>query len=174
MGSPHWESSDHRRHFRFKASSQFKTNAFESMAWGSPFAMVCMTFLECYRTEFYHPKFNRHYGSEVDNRCERALIVCQGYFSKYKPMTSGNELCVIDQGRGCCTMIAMLVPERFMECVVWRGVKLDFGMTILRVMQAMDKFERAIELGGQTFAMSMELHYAHEEVATNEHVWPPL
>ena len=68
----------------------------------------------------------------------------------------------------------MLVPERFMEFVVWRGVKLDFGMTILRVTQKMDKYERAIELGGQTFAMSMELHYAREEVVTNEHVWPPL
>eukprot|EP00959_Pyramimonas_sp_CCMP1952_P114718 2398226-Pyramimonas_sp.AAC.1 len=79
--------------------------------------MVCMTFLECYKTEFYHPKWNTNYGKDVDTRCERALIVCEGYFRTYRPMTPGTELHEIDQCRNCGILIAMLVPERFMECV---------------------------------------------------------
>eukprot|EP00959_Pyramimonas_sp_CCMP1952_P380541 7972566-Pyramimonas_sp.AAC.1 len=60
-------------------------------------------------------------------------------------------------------MVAMLVPSRFRSCVAWMGDAIDVGLTMLNVISNLEESEIAIELGGQTFAMSKEIVLAHVE-----------
>ena len=71
------------------------------------------------------------------------------------------------------TMIALLVPERFMNCIIQRGVKIDVGMTFLRCLQNLSENERAIELGGQTYCLSMEMVLAEAELLQEMAASPP-
>ena len=61
-------------------------------------------------------------------------------------------------------MIAILVPARFKDLITSHdGVKIDVGTTMLKIYRQLGlQDEYAIELGGQTFSLSMELHLAKE------------
>ena len=170
-GSPHWGRPDDRGAFPFQDSQTFKTNAWESMSWNSPNGVVAMTFPQVYGVEFYHPAYNKFAYRDDDNRCERILTVAKGYFREYTPMVSGSELQEIHGGD---TMVSFLIPERFMHCITWRGARLDFGMTCLNCLNVLEDNEFAIELGGQTFALSMEICRAKQERDTIASSWPPV
>ena len=170
-GSPHWSRPADRGTFPFKDSQTFKTNAWESLSWNSPNGVVAMTFPVAFGVEFYHPAYNKHAYKDVDNRCERILTVAKGYFREYTPMVSGSELHEIHGGD---TMVSFLIPERFMHCITWRGARLDFGMTCLHCLDVLEDNEFAIELGGQTFALSMEIVRAKQERDTIASSWPPV
>ena len=170
-GSPHWGRPADRGAFPFQDSQTFKTNAWESMSWNSPNGVVAMTFPVAYGVEFYHPAYNKFAYRDADNRCERILIVAKGYFREYTPMVSGSEL---HETHGGDTMVSFLIPERFMHCITWRGARLDFGMTCLNCLNVLEDNEFAIELGGQTFALSMEIFRAKQERDTIASSWPPV
>ena len=78
-------------------------------------------------------------------------------------MSSGSELSPINEPGKVNTMIALLVPERFMNCMSWCGAKLDVGMSFLKCLKSLGENECAIELGGQTYSLSMEMVYAQAE-----------
>ena len=162
-GSPHWDGSEEQGAFRFRSSDGFKSGAFESLSWHAPTGVVAMSFLERHMVEFYSPKYNSRHGKYEDNRSERVLIVAQGHFRAYRPMVSGPKLRQISESGNQKTMIALLVPERFMGCIKWVGPRVDVGVSFLHVLEHMDMSERAVEVGGQTYAMSVEIHLAKEE-----------
>jgi len=171
-GSPHWADTRDRYNFQFKSSQEFKTSAFESMSWNAPTGVVAMSFPEVYGVEFWHPVYKKRC-READTRVEGVLLVAQGYWRQYLPMSSGNELQQIHEGSDTRTMIAMLVPMRFMPCLKWKGAKIDVGATFLSIMRTIDRTEKVLELGGQTFAMSMEIHYARLEECGDDNSMPP-
>ena len=61
------------------------------------------------------------------------------------------------------TFVAMLVPTRFRECLHYKDDKIDVGNTFLAVLGKLSPLERAIEVGGQTFSLSYEVHLAKIE-----------
>ena len=69
-------------------------------------------------------------------------------------------------------MVALAVPTRFRHLVAHRGDDIDVGRTMLRVLENIDKDEWAIELGGQSYALSHEVHLAREEETTLASAWP--
>ena len=66
-------------------------------------------------------------------------------------------------------MISILVPARFKDLITYHdGVKIDVGTTMLKIYRQLGlQNEYAIELGGQTFSLSMELHLAKEAQLNN-------
>ena len=164
-GSPHWSEVKDRSRFRFRCTADFKTNAFGSMSWHSPSAFVLMTFPEKYGVEFYQPKYNEYYASmRKDPRIDRCLFVTEGAFRQYKPLASGSQYYEICK-QGKRIMVAMLVPQRFMPCVHWRDEKIDVGRTLLSVLNRLSPHaEIAMELGGQSFSLSMEIILAMDSM----------
>ena len=61
-------------------------------------------------------------------------------------------------------MVAMLVPSRFSDCLHFHGPALDLGITLLQVIRRFEAGEFAVELGGHTFALSMELVHTLPEL----------
>ena len=174
-GAPHWagNGNDHYYSWPWQNSKTFKTCAWESMAWNSPNGLVAMTFPACYAVEFWNPKYNQKHAEGVEDiRSERLLVVGPAYLRQYTPLSSGSELCPINRSR-VETMIALLVPERFMNCIIKRGVKIDVGMTFLRCLQNLTENERAIELGGQTYCLSVEMVLAEDELTEEMAASPP-
>ena len=61
-------------------------------------------------------------------------------------------------------MVAMLVPSRFADCLHVHGPTLDLGITLLQVIRRLQADEFAVELGGHTFPLSMELVHTLREL----------
>ena len=62
-------------------------------------------------------------------------------------------------------MVAMLVPQKLSQCVVWRGHQVDVGMTLIHIMNNLQDQERALDLGGQQYGLSYEMHLAWQELS---------
>eukprot|EP00959_Pyramimonas_sp_CCMP1952_P152108 3182378-Pyramimonas_sp.AAC.2 len=163
-GSPHWgETKNDEMTQRWRDSAQFKTNAWESMSWLAGSACIMMTFHECYKVEFWSPNYHQGYSKGgPDTREKRQLVVAPAYFRNYTPIGSGNEYS--EMHSKLQVMIALLVPARFKDLITYYdGIHVDVGMTMLRIYRQLhSRDEYALELGGQTFALSMELHLARE------------
>ena len=162
-GSPHWGTVRDRTTEAWKTSSEFKNNAFESMSWGAPRAMIAMTFNADYQVEMWSPLYRRD-ASKPDTRELRALLVAPMYSRRYAPLASGPHYKHIrTEGE---TMVALLVPGRFRKFVTYRDddVHIDIGKTLLRTLQFIQQTDQvAIELGGQSFSLGFELHLAKQE-----------
>lgn len=159
-GSPHWSHEPDDMTLHFKTSSEVKTNAVESLAWLAKNAFILITFGCEYQVEFWQPRFKK---SESDGfRSQRSLLVTEGFFRSYRPMASGVLLQRLHPD-GSTIMVGMLVPERFRQCVKWRNGQCDVGGTMLTVIQTMGPAERAVEIGGQTFGLSHEIHVTNME-----------
>ena len=161
-GSPHWGGDDCSPD-GMTNSSQFKTNAFESMSWLSPQALVLMTFHQQYKVEFWNPGFNSPgFNNGSDNRDPSRQLICSPtFFRKYRPTASGTQhhyLCEVDR-----VMVGLLVPSRFRHLVVYRDHELDVGMTMLNTLEHLAEGEYAMELGGQSFELGLEIHLARQE-----------
>ena len=91
-------------------------------------------------------------------------MIAPAYFRRYVPIGSGREYSEFNSR--VQVMIAILVPARFKDSIAYRdGIQIDAGMTMLMIYQQLHvQDEYALELGGQTYALSMEIHYAREEV----------
>ena len=76
-------------------------------------------------------------------------------------MGPGPERRQLSEGKP--TYVAMLVPGRFLHCVCYAGEKIDLGKTLVAVLNSLRPSERAVELGGQTFNLSYEIHLAKVE-----------
>lgn len=166
-GSPDWSRHCIPRYFDHNpipdttASDEFKTNAWESMRWLSRDSFNCITFSPKDKVEFYPPQWKRQDEIE-DFPTGRQLIVGEGYFRRYVPLMSGGQRHPISLKREP-TFVAMLVPTRFRECLHYTQERLDFGKTLLAVLNKLAPEERAIELGGQTFSLTYEIHLAKME-----------
>ena len=157
-GSPHWADSDAEQNHGCShrtTNDEFKTNAFESMAWLAPDAAVMMTFSSAYKLEFYHPLWKKPqilFGS-------RQLIVAEAHSRKYHPVASGAMLQPVRPNTSL--MVAMLIPARLRTRVVYVDSitvsKVDIGATLSNIVEALLPQEKAIELGGQTFSLSCEI-----------------
>ena len=133
-----------------------------------------MTFPACYGVEFWNPQYNQKHGEGVvDYRSERIFVVAPAHLRRYTPMSSGSELSPINEPGRVNTMIALLVPERFMNSIIKRGVTIDVGMSFLRCLQNLTENERAIELGGQTYCLSVEMVLAEAELTEEMAASPP-
>ena len=60
-------------------------------------------------------------------------------------------------------MVGLLVPSRFRHLVVYRDHELDVGMTMLNTLEHLAEGEYAMELGGQSFELGLEIHLARQE-----------
>ena len=163
-GSPHWGETADQNTRGFKDSAQFKTNAWESMAWLAGSACVLMTFHECYKVEFWGPTYTKP--KETDTRAVRELRVMPGYFRQYSPLMSGpvyNRVCDLADKR---VMVALLIPKECQDLVTKHSDgRCDVGMTMLKIYQQMEHSGKcAMELGGQSYCLSMEIHLAYEEL----------
>lgn len=159
-GSPHPNSSSSVSdwHGASCVSSEYKTQAFESMAWLCPSGVVAMPFPRKYQVEFYQPMHD-------ENSQNRVLIVAKMYSRKYVPMSSGAGLrwSVPDVTKED-VMIAMLVPPRLMRHVVWMEEgAVDFGKTVLNFLSALPTNEFGAALGVYDCSLEMELVLALEE-----------
>ena len=166
-GSPDWSHNRMPRYFdhdtipHTTTSDVFKTNAWESMRWLSRDCFNCITFSPKDKVEFYPPQWKRQDERE-DFPTGRQLIVGEGYFRQYVPLMSGGQRHPISLP-GEPILVAMLVPTRFRECLHYTQERLDFGKTCLAVLNTLAPTERAIELGGQTFSLTFEIHLAKVE-----------
>ena len=166
-GSPDWSHNCIPRYFdhdpipHTTASDDFKTNAWESMRWLSRDCFNCITFSPKDKVEFYPPQWKRQDCGE-DFPTGRQLIVGEGYFRQYVPLMSGGLRHPVSWKREP-TFVAMLVPTRFRECLHYTQERLDFGKTCLAVLNKLAPTEVAIELGGQTFSLTFEIHLAKME-----------
>ena len=161
-GSPHWSDNADHDTLGMPTSDVFKTNAWESMRWISRNSLNCITFGEKYKVEFWPPQWKEK-GEKESLPKGRQLIVDEGYFRAYEPMASGGALEPL-QHAGQPTYVAMLVPQRFRECLCYTGDQtIDFGRTCLAVLNKLAPMERAVELGGQTYSLSFEIHLAKLE-----------
>ena len=166
-GSPDWSRNRMPRYFdhdtipHTTTSDVFKTNAWESMRWLSRDCFNCITFSPKDKVEFYPPQWKRQDEGE-DFPTGRQLIVGEGYFRQYVPLMSGGLRHPVSWKREP-TFVAMLVPTRFRECLHYTEERLDFGKTCLAVLNKLAPAEVAIELGGQTFSLTFEIHLAKME-----------
>ena len=128
------------------------------MSWLSPQALVVMTFHQKYKVEFWNPGFNN---GSYNRDPSRQLICSRTFFRKYRPTASGTQhhyLSEVDR-----VMVGLLVPSRFRHLVVYRDHKLDVGMTMLNTLEHLAESEYAMELGGQSFELGLEIHLARQE-----------
>ena len=166
-GSPDWSHNRMPRYFdhdtipHTTTSDVFKTNAWESMRWLSRDCFNCITFSPKDKVEFSPPQWTRQDCRE-DFPTGRQLIVGEGYFRQYVPLMSGGLRHPVSWKREP-TFVAMLVPTRFRECLHYTQERLDFGKTCLAVLNKLAPTEVAIELGGQTFSLTFEIHLAKME-----------
>ena len=126
--------------------------------------MVAMTFDRSFKVELWNPCYNSYLNktpSVPDTRMSRQLVCSQAFFRKYTPLRSGDSKVQLHDPVG--TMVALLVPTRFRPALTYIGDRLDVGMTLLRTMEMCAPDEFTMELGGQTFALSYEIHLAKME-----------
>ena len=77
-GSPNWHGNNtERKHAEgLGNSSEFKTNAFESMGWLSGSAFTAMTFSSRYGVQFYHPLYNKSgLGQRIEQCGDELLLI---------------------------------------------------------------------------------------------------
>ena len=152
-GSPHPNpsSNDGVWHGSQAVASGYKTNAFESMAWLCPQGVVAMTFPSKYNVEFYQPCAN----PTAANR----ILICGRMLSReYVPMASSDGLrYVIPDATKDDTMLAMLLPPRFLSCLVMEEGSVDFSATVHKILQALTEDEFACALGVYDCSLEMEL-----------------
>ena len=163
-GSPHWGSLHVEECTKgWKDSNQFKTNAFESMSWLAGQAIVAMVYPCCYRVELWSPNF-RLKPKEPETRIARQLIVDRAYARQYVPLASGDSYAPMAKGDGGIN-VALLVPHKYLSLVTYRENSVDIGMTFYKALRACQQEQQlAIELGGQTFSLSYEIHLAKMEL----------
>ena len=163
-GSPHWGTTAQETFTQgWKDSNQFKTNAFESMSWLAGQAIVAMTYTSNYKVEFWSPNY-RQDDAGPETRVARRLIVDEAYTRQYVPLASGDSWSPIFPA-GTTINIALLVPHRLLHLVTYVENKIDVGMTFYRALRAcQDADYFAIELGGQTYSLSNEIHLARQEL----------
>eukprot|EP00959_Pyramimonas_sp_CCMP1952_P003238 67158-Pyramimonas_sp.AAC.1 len=88
------------------------------------------------------------------------------YCRAYRPLASGDsysELAGEDD-----IMIAMLVPERFRDALTFRQHRLDVGVTMMKTLKLLGDKEFAIELGGQSYSLSHEMHLGNQAMRLEE------
>ena len=160
-GSPHPNpsSSVACSHGSRCGSSDYKTQAFESMAWlcaGS----VIMVFGDKYDVEFYQPQHNQF----DDKPQNRFLLSGRMYSREYVSMASGNGMRFavpdVDQD---CLMVAMLVTPEHMKRIVYHNDAIDFGATCLAILNHMADHERAVALGTYDASLEREIYLASRE-----------
>ena len=171
-GSPYWNekaSPNHgMRRTQGAESFTFKTNSFESMKWLAPRAMIVMTFKDCNQVEFWPPhakKQRRGYAPEATpgptRMSRRQLIVDEMYSRGYAPEQSGGSGLLVQEGNA--TLAAMLVPSWARQHISYKDDKIDLGLTMYKVLQALRDNQAAVEIGGATFSLSNEMRLAREE-----------
>lgn len=159
-GSPHPNPSacTGQYHGSHDTGADYKTQAFESMAWLAPEAFIAMPFPEKYRVEFYQPL---HHKSAV----ARTLVVTRIHVQQYVPMCSSNgyrySIYGVDKDS---IMVAMLVPPRYLSCLSFKEGALDLGMTILNVLLVMPADERGVALGCYDLSCEMEIYLAWQRM----------
>lgn len=152
-GSPHPNpsSNDGAWHGSMAVSSDYKTNAFESMAWLCPEGVIAMTFPSKYNVEFYQPC--------ADPTARDRLLICGKMIAEtYLPMASSDGLrYVIPDASKDDTMLAMLMPPRFVACLVMVEGRINLKATLRNVLQALTEDEFACALGVYDCSLEMEL-----------------
>ena len=81
-------------------------------------------------------------------------MVGPAYFRSYVPLSSGDVFAPIGgvAAENNCS-VALLVPQRFLHLVTYRGFEIDAGMTMYKTLQHLAPKEYAMELGGQSFQL---------------------
>ena len=152
-GAPHWNPSSCNGTFHGSGADGpgYKTNAFESMVWLCPRGTVAMTFPAKFAVEFYQPCYHH-------DAANRILICGKMYSRRYVPMVSSDGLrytipdTTIDD-----TMIAILLPPSLMACVAFEGGRIDFGLTMRQLLDALGENEYGCALGVYDCSLEMEL-----------------
>jgi hypothetical protein len=152
-GSPHRNPScnDGVFHGSKALSAQYKTQAFESMAWLCPTGVVAMPFPVKYGVEFFQP-------CSDTTAANRALVCCRMHSRCYVPMASSDGLrYAIPDTSINDIMIALLVPPSFLTCLAFEKERLDFGVTIRNVLKMLGDDEYGCALGAYDCSLEMEL-----------------
>ena len=156
-GSPHPNPScnDGVIHGSKAVSAQYKTQAFESMAWLCPTGVVAMTFPAKYEVEFYQP-------CSDPTAANRVLVCCRMHSRSYVPMASSNGLrYTIPDTSIDDVMVALLVPPSFMRCLAFAKDRLDFGWTMRNVLELIGEDEYGCALGVYDCSLEMELAFVN-------------
>ena len=152
-GSPHPNPSSNNGviHGSKVVSAQYKTQAFESMAWLCPTGVVAMAFPAKYEVEFYQPCAD-------PTAANRVLVCCRMHSCGYVPMASSDGLrYTIPDTSIDDIMIALLVPPSFLNCLAFEKERLDFGLTIRNVLKMLGEDEYGCALGVYDCSLEMEL-----------------
>ena len=152
-GSPHPNPSCNNCtiHGSKAVSAQYKTQAFESMAWLCPTGVVAMAFSAKYQVEFYQP-------CSDPTAANRALVCCRMHPRGYVPMASSDGLrYTVPDSSIDDVMIALLVPPSFLTCLAFEKERLDFGLTIRNVLKMLGEDEYGCALGVYDCSLEMEL-----------------
>ena len=128
-----------------ETSAEWKTDAFESMAWLCPKGTVIMTFPPKYRVEFSQP-------AQFHPAHPRQLVVGRMFSRGYVPLDF-----TIDDTSTKDVMIALLVPENKLWCLKYTQGKIDFGLTVLNILKAMSGGQFGCALGVHDASLEMEL-----------------
>ena len=133
-----------------KSNHEFKTKAFESMAYQCK-GLICMVFPACYKEIEFWPR------PPGDNRI---LYVSPIRFHQHRSKKSGSTEDIVGDKP---ERVAMLLPPRFSALVLKHTEPatnhLMFGSFWLDVVKNMGCTEHAVELGCSTASLSMELIY---------------
>ena len=153
-GSPHSNpsSNDGALHgSKAGSNDDYKTNAFESMAWLCPEGVIAMTFSSKYKVEFYQPC--------ADPTAHDRLLICGRMIAGgYLPMASSDGLRYgIPDASKDDTMLALLLPPRFVGCLVMGEGRINLKATLRNVLQALAEDEFACALGVYDCSLEMEL-----------------
>jgi hypothetical protein len=155
-GSPHPRASsdESKCHGCSSISAEYKTNAFESMAWLAPMGSVFMMFLSKFRVELYQP---RHHPDATSR-----LLMCGKMFSRnYIPMASGNGMrFTIPDADIQEVMVAMLLIPEHIQHLTMVGENIDFGTTALKIIRSLAGVEFGVALGVYDLSLEMELVHA--------------
>ena len=160
-GSPHPNPSSSLGsiHGSASVSADYKTQAFEPMAWLSSGTSI-MVFPCKYDVELYQPQHNK-----FDRKPQNRFLLCGRMYSReYVPMASGNGLrFAVPDVDNDHLMIAMLVPPRHLKHIAYRDGAVDFGATCLSILGEMDGAERAVSLGVYDASLEREIYLASQE-----------
>lgn len=160
-GAPHpnASSSNSDIHGSMVTAADYKTQAFESMAWLCSTGTVIMTFPQKYLVEFYQP---------LQVNAAKRFLLCGKMFSRhYVPMASGNGMRFnVPEADAEDIVIALLLQPEYMDRVVRHGDEIDFGKTVLGILGSLSDKEYAVALGVYDASLEMELVYALEDVKT--------
>ena len=121
------------------------------MAWLCPTGVVAMTFPCKYAVEFYQPRWDTA-------AAHRVLVVAPIKVNAYIPMASNDGLRFTVPDAGIeDTMVALLLPVRFMACLEWEDHRLVFGRSMRKVLDSLLETEFAVALGCYDCSLEVEL-----------------